>query len=84
MKLCVFVADFAGDGLDRLVTGFQHLLGFLYPLFDLLFGTFKNPKDFAAEQGFYDGASARVVDMLRGHDVANARLGRTQPLSHAA
>jgi sterol desaturase/sphingolipid hydroxylase (fatty acid hydroxylase superfamily) len=31
------------------------------PLFDLLFGTFKNPRDFAAEQGFYEGAGARLV-----------------------
>ena len=54
------------------------------PLFDLLFGTFKNPRDFAAEQGFYEGASARVVDMLRCRDVANAPLGRTGPLPHGA
>jgi sterol desaturase/sphingolipid hydroxylase (fatty acid hydroxylase superfamily) len=54
------------------------------PLFDLLFGTFNNPKDFAAEQGFYESASARVVDMVLGRDVANAPLGRTEPLSHRA
>lgn len=51
------------------------------PLFDLLFGTFKNPKDFATEQGFYSGGSARVLDMLRWRDVANAPLGRTAPFS---
>jgi sterol desaturase/sphingolipid hydroxylase (fatty acid hydroxylase superfamily) len=39
------------------------------PLFDILFGTFHNPKDFARETGFYDGASSRVIDMLRWQDV---------------
>lgn len=42
------------------------------PLFDLLFGTFRNPRDFAPEQGFYDGASLRLLDMLRGRDLASA------------
>jgi len=40
------------------------------PLYDLLFGTFDNPADFAAEQGFYHGASARLGDMLRFRDVS--------------
>jgi sterol desaturase/sphingolipid hydroxylase (fatty acid hydroxylase superfamily) len=40
------------------------------PLFDLLFGTFHNPRDFAPAAGFYDGASERVVDMLVARDVS--------------
>jgi sterol desaturase/sphingolipid hydroxylase (fatty acid hydroxylase superfamily) len=36
---------------------------------DLLFGTFRNPEGFVAEQGFYEGASARVGAMLLGRDV---------------
>jgi sterol desaturase/sphingolipid hydroxylase (fatty acid hydroxylase superfamily) len=40
------------------------------PLIDLLFGTLHNPRDYARATGFYDGASARVVDMLPGRDVA--------------
>ena len=40
------------------------------PIFDILFGTFKNPKDFEGETGFYLGASARVKDMLLFKDVA--------------
>jgi sterol desaturase/sphingolipid hydroxylase (fatty acid hydroxylase superfamily) len=40
------------------------------PVFDLLFGTFHNPKGFAAEAGFYDGASARVLEMLVARDVS--------------
>lgn len=39
------------------------------PLFDILFGTFRNPKTFEHETGFYHGASARVWDMLRFKDV---------------
>lgn len=34
------------------------------PIFDILFGTFKNPKSFEHETGFYTGASGRVADML--------------------
>jgi len=34
------------------------------PLFDVLFGTFNNPRIFQGENGFYNGASAKVGDML--------------------
>jgi sterol desaturase/sphingolipid hydroxylase (fatty acid hydroxylase superfamily) len=40
------------------------------PVFDMLFGTFHNPRDFAAHAGFYDGASHRFVDMLFARDVS--------------
>jgi sterol desaturase/sphingolipid hydroxylase (fatty acid hydroxylase superfamily) len=40
------------------------------PIFDLLFGTFDNPPAFAKRAGFYDGASARVAEMLSFRDVA--------------
>jgi sterol desaturase/sphingolipid hydroxylase (fatty acid hydroxylase superfamily) len=40
------------------------------PVFDLLFGTFDNPRDFAPANGFYDGASLRLADMLAFRDVA--------------
>ena len=40
------------------------------PLFDLLFGTFRNPKEFASESGFYDGASAKVGQILLFKDIA--------------
>lgn len=39
------------------------------PMFDLMFGTFVNPKDFAPATGFYDGASLRVGDMLLARDI---------------
>lgn len=58
------------------------------PIFDLLFGTFHNPRYFAAENGFYDGASSRVGEMLRFRDVSQprvqssaARYRATAPLS---
>jgi sterol desaturase/sphingolipid hydroxylase (fatty acid hydroxylase superfamily) len=40
------------------------------PLLDMLFGTFENPRSFAAETGFWPGASARVLPMLMLRDVA--------------
>jgi sterol desaturase/sphingolipid hydroxylase (fatty acid hydroxylase superfamily) len=40
------------------------------PLWDIAFGTFKNPERFQGQNGFYDGASARVGEMLLGVDVS--------------
>ncbi|MEJ2347318.1 MAG: sterol desaturase family protein [Gammaproteobacteria bacterium] len=40
------------------------------PVFDILFGTFHNPKGYELQTGFYPGASARVVDMLLCRDVS--------------
>lgn len=39
------------------------------PLFDIIFGTFHNPESFEGEVGFYDGASARKLDLLLGRKV---------------
>ncbi|MEQ8534999.1 MAG: sterol desaturase family protein [Imperialibacter sp.] len=41
-----------------------------FPIYDYIFGTFKNPKDFQGENGFYDGASARIGEMLLFKDVS--------------
>jgi sterol desaturase/sphingolipid hydroxylase (fatty acid hydroxylase superfamily) len=43
------------------------------PLWDLMFGTFRNPPAFEAEAGFWDGASRRLGALLIGRDVAQAR-----------
>lgn len=40
------------------------------PLIDIIFGTFKNPKNYQKETGFYDGASNRILDMLLFKDVS--------------
>ncbi len=40
------------------------------PLFDILFGTFRNPKNYVKETGFYDGASSRIGEMLRFQDIS--------------
>jgi hypothetical protein len=41
------------------------------PLWDLLFGTLRNPRgDAPAEAGFYEGASARLGAMLAFRKVA--------------
>lgn len=46
------------------------------PVFDILFGTFRNPAEFEDEAGFYDGASARIVDMLAFRDVSTPSPAR--------
>ncbi len=43
------------------------------PLIDMIFGTFKNPKSYQEETGFYNGASARVLDMLSFKDVSTPK-----------
>ncbi len=40
------------------------------PIFDILFGTFKNPKQFNESSGFYNGASERIPEMLMFKDVS--------------
>ena len=40
------------------------------PIFDIVFGTFRNPASYTTEVGFYDGASARIGDMLLWRDVS--------------
>ena len=40
------------------------------PIFDLLFGTFYNPKNYENENGFYPGGSDRIWDMLTFKDIA--------------
>jgi sterol desaturase/sphingolipid hydroxylase (fatty acid hydroxylase superfamily) len=40
-----------------------------FAFMDLVFGTFRNADGFSAEQGFWDGASAKVGSMLIGRDV---------------
>lgn len=42
-----------------------------FPIYDLIFGTFSNPRAFEGENGFYDGASARVLDMILFQDVSS-------------
>jgi len=38
-------------------------------LWDIVFGTYRNPADFVEETGFWDGASSRLGAMLLGRDV---------------
>jgi sterol desaturase/sphingolipid hydroxylase (fatty acid hydroxylase superfamily) len=40
-----------------------------FSLWDLMFGTFRNPAAFPEKYGFWDGASARMGRMLVGRDV---------------
>ncbi|MFW8590949.1 sterol desaturase family protein [Glaciecola sp. 2405UD65-10] len=40
------------------------------PIFDIVFGTFRNPKNFEGDVGFYNGASSKISKMLLYQDVA--------------
>jgi sterol desaturase/sphingolipid hydroxylase (fatty acid hydroxylase superfamily) len=51
------------------------------PLFDILFGTFRNPKEFVSEAGFYDGASAKVAQLLVFKDIAGSDFDPAMKLS---
>ena len=39
----------------------------------MVFGTFRNPRAFEAEIGFWNGASSRIGDMLLARDVTAPR-----------
>ena len=39
------------------------------PLFDVILGTFRNPKEFSTETGFYDGASSKIKEMILFKDI---------------
>jgi sterol desaturase/sphingolipid hydroxylase (fatty acid hydroxylase superfamily) len=43
------------------------------PLFDILLGTWNNPRDFAPEQGFHPGASSELARLFAGRDLATVR-----------
>lgn len=53
-------------------------------VWDMLFGTYRNPRHWAGEAGFYDGASARILDMLLWRDVSRPRRSRGDGSSTAA
>jgi len=40
------------------------------PIFDIIFGTFRNPRTFNEEAGFYIGASSKVGQMLLFKDIS--------------
>ncbi len=41
------------------------------PIFDILFGTFRNPSTYENETGFYEGASTKIKEMIFFKDVSN-------------
>jgi len=43
------------------------------PIIDMMFGTFKNPKSYQHETGYYLGASNRILEMLRFKDVTTKK-----------
>ena len=52
------------------------------PLWDMLFGTFRNPRSVEAlPTGFYPGASSRLLDMLLGRDVTRPQAARASTVA---
>jgi sterol desaturase/sphingolipid hydroxylase (fatty acid hydroxylase superfamily) len=54
------------------------------PLWDLVFGTFKNPATWDAAGGFYPGSSKQTLPMLLGKDISNAQPSRTRAAEASA
>lgn len=54
------------------------------PIFDMIFGTFRNPQRFEMDTGFYHGASARIFDMLTFRDVSRPDVAETAPLKEVS
>ncbi len=54
------------------------------PLWDMLFGTFRNPARFEGDVGFGAPASARLGAMLLGADVQGGRVARAADARGAA
>lgn len=48
------------------------------PLFDIIFGTFRNPKEFVKETGFYPGASSEIGKMLLFKDITSEPAKRKE------
>jgi sterol desaturase/sphingolipid hydroxylase (fatty acid hydroxylase superfamily) len=48
------------------------------PLWDMVFGTFRNPARWDGQAGFYDGASARLGAALIGRDISKP-AAKTEP-----
>jgi sterol desaturase/sphingolipid hydroxylase (fatty acid hydroxylase superfamily) len=51
------------------------------PIWDMVFGTYRNPKTWSGQAGFWDGASERIGDLLIGRDVAGGKRGQATPAS---
>lgn len=49
------------------------------PLWDMVFGTFENPREMMKTSGFYKGASRRVGEMLIGRDVSQPPRRKEEP-----
>jgi sterol desaturase/sphingolipid hydroxylase (fatty acid hydroxylase superfamily) len=55
------------------------------PLFDILFGTFRNPKDFVELSGFGGASSAQIPEMLLWRDIAASDFAQSvQPSGQGA
>lgn len=61
-----------------------HAYNYGLPLWDLAFGTFRNPVTWTEQSGFWDGASKQTFAMLLGRDVAVPNFAEPSPSMIAA
>lgn len=50
-------------------------------IWDMIFGTYENPRRWDGQVGFYDGASTRILEMLMFRDVSKPRIRVVEPES---
>ncbi|MCO6442065.1 MAG: hypothetical protein J5I81_13545 [Nitrococcus mobilis] len=50
------------------------------PIFDVIFGTFRNPQGYEMDTGFYHGASAQIINMLTFRESATSDGADSAPL----
>jgi len=43
------------------------------PIIDMIFGTFRNPKNYEHKTGYYDGASSKIAEMLLFKDITKEK-----------
>jgi len=43
------------------------------PIIDMIFGTFKNPKNYEHKTGYYEGASSKITEMLLFKDITKEK-----------
>jgi sterol desaturase/sphingolipid hydroxylase (fatty acid hydroxylase superfamily) len=53
-------------------------------IWDRLFGTYENPREWNGEAGFYDGASLRIWEMLTFRDVSRPKDAKVQESGRSA
>lgn len=54
------------------------------PIYEMIYGTVRDPRRFERDTGFYHGASARIFDMLTFRDVPSPDAAESTPFKEAS